>query len=892
MNAEYYRQDKAAVLQELNSDPYKGLSQEEAERRLSRYGPNRLQEGKRVTPIQIFLAQFKNVMVLILLAAAVVSAFTHDLTDAVIILLIAVINAVIGFVQEYKADKAMAALAKMSQPLAKVVRGGRTQELNSGELVPGDIIIIEAGSRIPADARVLESASLKIEEAALTGESLPVGKHHQALDDKVPVADRYNMLFMGTTCVYGRGRAVVTATGMDTELGRIAKAIQSIGQEETPLQRRLSQVGRTLAVAAIVLCIIIFLAGWARGIEGKLMLLTAITLAVAAIPESLPAVITIVLSLGTQRMVKRQALIRKLPAVETLGSVTVICSDKTGTLTQNQMTVTDIYLNGAYLKVEGSGYRPEGRILLEGRPMALDGDLRFLLLAACLCNDAELVKREKSGHMEWSHHGDPTEVALLSLAAKAGILKTDVEKELPRAAELPFDSERKMMSTIHRFPDGSYWVMTKGAVDNLLARCREISAQRAAIEEANTRLASSGRRVLGFARRKIEVLPQELSSEEIERDLEFLGLVGMVDPARPEAKASVAECLMAGIRPIMITGDHPLTARAIAAELEIFREGSRLMTGAALEKISVEDLKAEIDRISVFARVSPEDKMKIVQALKARGQVVAMTGDGVNDAPALKSADIGVAMGLTGTDVSKEAADMILLDDNFATMVAAVEEGRRIYDNIRKFIRYMLSTNSGEIATMFTAIMLKLPLPLLPIQILWINLVTDSLPALSLGMEPAEPNIMRRQPRHPKESLFAHGLWQHIIWVGLLMALGTLVLLHWGLSRGYDESYARTMAFTCMAVYQLCHSLAIRSEYYSAFAIGFFSNPRLLASVMLVLGLQFALLFWEPASRLFKLQTLAWSDLALTLVVASSVFWAVELEKLIFKRLRRRRSRA
>ncbi|HBE72611.1 MAG TPA: ATPase [candidate division Zixibacteria bacterium] len=884
----HYRHSIEEVAEDLLSDGKSGLSEKEAGARLESHGPNRLQESKRTGALELFASQFKNVMVIILLAAAVISALTHDVTDAIIIVLIAIINAVIGFIQEYKADRAMAALARMAQPLAKVVRQGRMLEVPSAELVPGDLLAVEAGARIPADARVVESASLKLEESALTGESLPVSKHAKAIREEVPVADRQNMLFMGTTCVYGRGQALVTATGMETELGKIARAIQSLGQGETPLQRRLAQVGKMLAAAAIILCAVIFVAGWARGIESKLMLLTAITLAVAAIPESLPAVITIVLSLGTQRMVKKKALIRKLPAVETLGSVTVICSDKTGTLTQNQMTVTDVHCRGRDFLVEGAGYAPAGGITVNGGKVDPDRDLKLLLLASCLCNDA-VLSEEPGRPGDWNITGDPTEGALLTLAAKAGLWRRPMESEYPREAELPFDSERKMMSTVHRHPDGGFILFAKGAADNLLARCP--GADREAAEQATARLASSGRRVLGFAMRRLDAVPKDPTPEESERELTFLGLAGMVDPARPEAKRAVGLCLQAGIRPMMITGDHPMTAAAIAGDLEISREGSRLVTGAQLKEMSDLQLAEGIDRISVFARVSPEDKIKIVQALQARGQVVAMTGDGVNDAPALKGADIGVAMGITGTDVSKEAADMILLDDNFATIVEAVAEGRRIYDNIRKFIRYMLSTNSGEVLTMFAAIMMGMPLPLIPIQILWINLVTDSLPALSLGLEPAERDIMRRQPRHPRESLFAHGLWQHIVWVGLLMMVGTLILFQHGLGLGRGETYARSMAFTCMAVFQLCHSLAIRSEQHSAFTIGFFSNPKLLGSVVLVLGLQMLLLYWPPFSGIFKLEALAPGDLALSLAVATSVFWAVELEKLLLKRFRRRRAR-
>ncbi|MCU0607126.1 MAG: cation-translocating P-type ATPase [Candidatus Edwardsbacteria bacterium] len=865
------------ALKALETDAQSGLTEAEAQARLLKYGPNALAQGRRTSPLAIFANQFKNVMVLVLLAAAVISGLTHDITDSVVILVIAVVNAVIGFIQEYRADKAMAALARMAQPLARAVRGARVRELPSAQLVPGDLILLEAGARIPADARIVESASLRIEESALTGESLPVEKTARALPGDLPLAEQTNMAFMGTVCVYGRGRALVAATGMETELGRIARYIQTLRQGETPLQKRLAGLAKILAGATVALCALIFVAGWLKGIAPPLMLLTAISLAVAAIPESLPAVITIVLSMGIQRMVKKNALVKRLPAVETLGSVTVICSDKTGTLTQNQMTCTDVICGGTFT-VEGTGYAPAGRIMDGGAPADVSGAMGMLLDACCLCNDAALAE-EPAG---WAISGDPTEGALLTLAAKAGKWKAQADARSPRVAELPFDSDRKLMTTVHRQEDGRFVCYTKGAVDNLLARCAAAAAPE--IMAANRALAEGGKRVLAFAYRVIEAVPGRPVADDIERGLTFLGLVGMVDPPRDEARQAVRQCREAGIRPVMITGDHPATALAIARQLGIAGEDDALVTGAELKAISAEDLSARIDRISVFARVSPEDKIKIVQALKARGQIVAMTGDGVNDAPALKGADIGVAMGITGTDVSKEAADMILLDDNFATIVAAVAEGRRIYDNIRKFVRYMLSTNSGEVLTMTGGILLGLPLPLLPIQILWINLVTDSLPALSLGLEPAERNIMQRPPRAPGESLFAHGLWQHVVWVGLLMAIGSLGMMQWALTHGHSEAQARTMVFTCMAVYQLFHSLAIRSERYSLFKIGPAGNPQLLGSVVVVLGLQLLLLYWPPLGGVFKVEAIAAADLGISVAVASSVFWLVELEKWLFRR--------
>jgi Ca2+-transporting ATPase len=741
----FYNQPLDTVLSSLGVKADQGLSEEEARGRLKRYGSNQLIEAKREGPLSIFFNQFKNVMVLILLVAAIVSALTHDLTDAYVILIISVINAVIGFIQEYKADRAMAALTRMAQPLAKVLREGKVREIPSAELVPGDIVLLESGSRVPADGRIVESAVLKVDEAALTGESLPVEKTNQMIACEVPLGDQTNMVFMGTLCVYGRGRAVVTGTGMNTQLGRIAQSIQEIHQGQTPLQKRLAHVGWVMAVVGVGICFSIFFLGLLKGFPLNTMLITAIALAVAAIPESLPAVVTIVLTMGVQRMIRKKALVKKLPAVETLGSVTVICSDKTGTLTQNQMTVKEIFCDGALYPVEGTGCAPVGTIQGIDHAPGCAQRLRHLMEAACLCNDATLFIEKTDGKPGcWKITGDPTEGALLTLAGKAGVWKKDLERLCGRIAELPFDSDRKLMTTVHPLGDGRYIAYTKGAPDRLLERCSEDRKEK--ILEINHELAAAGRRVLAFGYKILPRAPAQEELERIEEGLTFLGMVGMVDPPREEVKEAVRLCRSAQIRPIMITGDHPATAMAIAGELGIMAPGEEVVSGQDLKKMSPEELAQKIERVSVFARVSPEDKIKIVQALQARNHIVAMTGDGVNDAPALKGANIGVAMGIMGTDVSKEAADMILLDDNFATIVSAVAEGRRIYDNIRKFIRYMLGTNSGEVLTMGTAIFLGMPLPLLPLQILWINLVTDSLPALALGMEPEEKDIMRRPP--------------------------------------------------------------------------------------------------------------------------------------------------
>jgi P-type Ca2+ transporter type 2C len=893
----FHDQSFEKVLASFGTNAGTGLSEAEASRRLAEHGPNKLIETKRDSPFTILLNQFKNVMVLVLLIAAVISALTHDVTDAFVILIISIVNAAIGFIQEYKADRAMAALAQMAQPQAKVFRAGKVMEVPSAEIVPGDILLLESGSRVSADARILESAGLKIEEAALTGESLPIEKTTRAIAEDSALADQTNMAFMGTVCVYGRGRAVVTDTGMNTQLGKIAKSIQEISQGQTPLQKRLAHVGWVMAMAGIGICVAIFFLGWLQGIPLDTMLVTAIALAVAAIPESLPAVVTIVLTMGIQRMIRKRALVKKLPAVETLGSVTVICSDKTGTLTQNQMTVREISCDGALYSVHGSGYSPEGSIRGEdGAPVSKPESLRRLIEAACLCNDATLGEEKEDGRTSWKITGDPTEGALLTLAGKTGVWKKDLEASLPRTAELPFDSERKLMTTVHRLDDGRYVVYTKGAVDQLLERCGGDHKER--IMAANQALASSGRRVLAFGYKILPEMPASRDPETLESDLTFMGLVGMVDPPREEVKEAVRLCRSAQVRPIMITGDHPATAATIARELRISGVGDEVITGQALKKMSPAELAEKIEKVSVFARVSPEDKIKIVQALQARNHIVAMTGDGVNDAPALKGANIGVAMGIMGTDVSKEAADMILLDDNFATIVSAVSEGRRIYDNIRKFIRYMLGTNAGEVLTMGGAILLGMPLPLLPLQILWINLVTDSLPALALGLEPAEKNVMQRPPRPPEESLFSKGLWQRTLVAGVLMTIGCLWMFDWALqehtlafgqSREEAETAARSMLFMTMGFFQLFNALAIRSEHRSVFAMAPSSNWYLYGAVLVSGLLQAVVIYFPPLQDIFKTTAVTGFDLIVSLAVASSILWVIEIEKAFLSLWARRR---
>jgi Ca2+-transporting ATPase len=907
-----YRRTAEEVVAELGSDPRRGLSAQEARARLRRYGPNELQERGGKGPWSILREQFTSVMVIVLVVAAILSAALGDHEDAAAIAVIVVLNTVLGFSQEYRAEKAMAALKRLSVPTVRVRRDGHVREISAEELVPGDVVLLEAGNLVPADGRLLETAVFRLQESALTGESESVEKDPQPLSgEDLPLAERRNMVYSGTVVSQGHGEAVVTETGMDTELGKIAAMIEGVGGEQTPLQRRLDQVGKWLALAALVIVGVVLALGLLRGEDPKLMFLTAVSLAVAAVPEGLPAVVTIALALGAQRMLRRRALIRKLPAVEALGSVTVICSDKTGTLTENRMAVTVLEIADSTAELDGEGRRgaaPPGPG--DGPPSVLDEDpgLALLLAGGALCNDALL---EKDGDEEDSSRmiGDPTEGALLVAAARAGLEKSGLEGTLPRAGEVPFSSERKLMTTVHVVPDSgagipealvpllgegpsaaSYVAFAKGAVDKLLDASSKVWADgrtepldegwRERISAANGRLAEGGIRVLGVAFRTLQ--SPDLDGDALERELVFVGMVGMIDPARPEAKDAVETCKRAGIRPVMITGDHPLTARHIAEELGIVDEGGRVVTGRDLDRMSGGELENVVEEASVYARVSPEHKLDIVEALQRQGHVVAMTGDGVNDAPALKTADIGVAMGITGTDVSKEAADMVLTDDNFATIVATVEQGRVIYENVRKFIKYLLTSNSAEILVMLLAPFLGLPLPLLPLQILWINLVTDGLPALALGVEPAERDTMRRPPYRPDEHVFARGLGRHIIWVGALMALVSLGVGYW-YWRAAPEIW-QTMVFTTLTLCQMAHVLAIRSGRESLFRVGVLSNKPLLGAVALTFVLQLAAVYAPFFRRFLETEALPLGDFALALLLSTVVFWGVEAEKWLMRR--------
>ncbi|NVN90078.1 MAG: cation-translocating P-type ATPase [Desulfuromonadales bacterium] len=867
------------VLEKLRSTP-RGLAEEEVQSRLQEQGLNELVETAQKTLFMMFLDQFKDFMILVLIVAAVISGIIGEATDTIAIIVIVVLNAVIGFVQEYRAEKAMELLRKMSAHSALVMRAGNPATIPATQLVPGDIVILEAGMIVPADIRLIQVAQLKIEEAPLTGESLPVEKRVEPLpDEKLPVADRKNMAYRGTIVSYGRGSGVVTATGMTTELGKIATLLQNEEVVKTPLQKRLAAFGRKLALAVLAICAIIFVVGVLRGEPPLLMLLTAISLAVAAIPEALPAVVTISLALGAKKMIVQNALIRRLPAVETLGSVTYICSDKTGTLTLNKMTVEELYVGGTLLNAG----------------MVAQGSNREFFTALALNNDAT---PDAAGAML----GDPTEVALYLMALQAGFDKQVLEQKFSRVSEIPFDSTRKCMTTFHKVTTdtllenvtvGGFISFTKGAVDVLLDKATPVIGDEAApfsttgMETVNDRMAAAGLRVLGIAMRSWDRLPDDMSPGHVESGLTILGLVGMLDPPREEAREAVRLCRAAGIRPVMITGDHPLTATSIATRLGILEAGDNgVMVGRELEQLSLEEFERRVESIRVYARVAPAQKLKIIRALQDRGQFVAMTGDGVNDAPALKRADIGVAMGITGTDVSKEAADMILLDDNFATIVKAVKEGRRIFDNIRKFIKYTMTSNSGEIWTIALAPLLGLPIPLLPIHILWINLVTDGLPGLALAAEPAETGIMQRPPRHPTESIFAHGLAVHILWVGLLMGGVSLCTQTWFIKAGH--AHWQTMVFTVLCLSQMGHVLAIRSERESLFSQGLFSNKPLAGAFLLTFGLQMATLYVPQLNPVFKTTPLPMGELAVTLALSTVVFFAVEMEKFV-KRLRLRK---
>ncbi|WP_315111258.1 cation-translocating P-type ATPase [Clostridium intestinale] len=868
----WFSKTSETVLKELNSNISTGLSDEEAKKRLSEYGPNRLSTKKKKTLLQLFISQLADVMIYILFGAAIISAMVGEVSDSIIILIVIFINAIIGVVQESKAEKALEALKELSTPKAIVKRGGELKEVPSEEVVLGDIVVIDAGRFIPADLRLIESANLKIDEAAFTGESVPADKDAMITieKDNVTIGDQHNMAFMSTLATYGRGIGVVVGTSMDTQIGKIAKMIDEAEEDTTPLQKRLAQLGKTLGFAAIFICGLIFVIALFQGRDMLEMFLTAISLAVAAIPEGLPAIVAIVLAMGVQRMIKENAIIRKLPAVETLGSVNIICSDKTGTLTQNKMTVTKFYADNSLLNIDNIELeKPSNKLLIHGM---------------ILCNDATYTEKSKTG--------DPTEIALLEAGVKYNLFKEGLNEQFQRVDEIPFDSDRKLMTTVNKH-EGGLKVFTKGAIDSILKISNKAllgeeivdlnDEVRKSILKAADEMSDEALRVLACAYKEID--SSNVSIDSLETNLIYVGMMGMIDPPRLEVRDSIKLCKSAGITPIMITGDYRNTAFAIAKELGIAENIDETISGDEIDKFTEETFNENIKDYKVFARVSPEHKVKIVKAFKSHGNIVSMTGDGVNDAPSLKTADIGVAMGITGTDVAKGAADMILTDDNFTTIVSAVEEGRNIYNNIRKSIIFLLSCNFGEIVTLFVAILLNWDTPLLPIHILWVNLITDSFPALSLGVDPGDKGVMNDPPRNPKESLFSGRFGVLLAINGAIMGALTLVAFRVG-EYLYPDSlmHAQTMAFVVLAVSQLFYALSVRNPKKTLFEIGPLTNKYLLGAICLGILLQLAIISIPPIAEIFKVFTLTSRDWGFVILLSLIPFILNELIKILFRK--------
>ena len=902
----------------LQSDVRHGLSTDKVDQRQQYFGKNELKETGKRSPLNILWDQFTNIMLVMLIIVAIVSAILdwqqrNFPKDAIAIFAIVILNGLLGYLQESRAEQALAALKRLSSPDVRVIRDGVIQEIDAKELVPGDIMLLEAGVQIAADGRLLETRNLQIGESTLTGEATAVNKNANAVLTKdAPLGDRTNLVFKGTEVVQGRGQAIVTKTGMETEIGHIAAMIQAVESEPTPLQQRMTQLGNVLVAGAMILVVLVVLvgvlrAGWQFFDE---LLEISLSMAVAVVPEGLPAVVTVTLAIGTQKMIRRQALIRKLPAVETLGSVTTICSDKTGTLTQNKMVVQKVCTATYNFRVTGEGYEPTGVFYCQDKEhIETETEVKKLLQACVVCNDALLQQSRNIAEktVKWSILGDPTEGALLALAAKGLISKSEMDEIMPRLSEFPFDSERKRMSVIVANPNDQelpYLMITKGSTESVLARCGLIQIgenhqqfselQRQKILATNNNLASNGLRVLGFAYKPVTEIPPAGTEDESETGLIWLGLVGMIDAPRVEVAEAVRRCKQAGIRPVMITGDHPLTAMAIATKLDIASSQDLSLTGQELEVMSTEELERVVGEVNVYARVAPEHKLRIVKALQKCGEFVAMTGDGVNDAPALKQADIGIAMGITGTDVSKEASDTILLDDNFATIVAATEEGRVVYDNIRRFIKYILGSNIGEVLTIAAAPLLGLGgVPLSPLQILWMNLVTDGLPALALALEPAEPNVMSRPPHSPRESIFARGLGLYMIRIGIIFAVLTIGLMVW--SYNYDSVDGnrdrwKTMVFTTLCLAQMGHALAVRSDTRLTIEMNPFSNPYVLSAVTLTTTLQLLLIYVAPLRNFFDTHLLSLTELAICLGFSMLMFVWIELEKLFHRWFQKRRA--
>lgn len=891
---EWYKRSIENLISTLDVNLDTGLSSKEVDSRLEEHGPNELKEEAKKGFLSKVIAQFSDFLVLILIAAAIISFVMGEKTDAIVIISIVIINAFLGIYQEGKAEKSLDALQKMSTPYAKVIRDKKIQEIPTNNLVPGDIVLLETGDIIPADIRLIESSNLKIEEASLTGESLPVEKNaNVVLESETSLGDRANIAYMTTIITYGRGKGIVVGTGHNTEIGNIATMIQSFDDEKTPLQKQLNQLGKFLGIATIFICIIVFGIGLLQGRKVLEMLMISISLAVAAIPEGLPAIVTIVLAMGMNKMVKKNAIVKKLLAVETLGSITYICSDKTGTLTQNEMTVVKVFADEQIFHITGNGYDPSGEFKLEDtiiNPQDQKG-LQTLLSMAALTNDAELEKTDDS----YKIIGDPTEGSLITLAGKANINKSNINKEYPRIEEIPFDSDRKMMTTFHEnYIQGKIVSFTKGAPDVIINRCSKISLKgevhqfddnlKSNVLKVNKDFSKSALRVLAFAYKEYDSLPKDLSPDINEMDMTFLGLVGMIDPARPEAREAIKHCKAAGIQPVMITGDYKETAFAIAKELGMADSMDQAMMGDELDTISNEELRELVTNIKVYARVSPEHKVRIISALKENGEITSMTGDGVNDALALKRANIGVAMGITGTDVAKNTADLILTDDNFTSIVSAIEEGRIIYSNIKKFVFFLLSCNIGEILLVLISILLKLPVPLLPIQLLWLNLVTDSFPALALGMEKGEPDIMDTPPRNPNESIIDKVLMRKILFQSIAISGASLLAFKWGLKIYPDDiSKSRTIVFTTLVLAELLRAYSSRSQKYTLFKLGFFTNRNLVSSTLFSFSLILLVLyvpFLQPIFHTFSLGITDWKVIGLYALIP---FIVGELDKIIFK---------
>ncbi len=888
MNQEkWFSKSGEDVAKFFETDMIKGLSSEQVEEKRSVYGTNEIVSKNKKSIAKMILEQFQDFMIIILIIAAVISGIVgqsngEGFTDSIIILVIVILNAVIGVIQELKAQKSLESLKNLSAPHSKVIREGKLQDLESKYLVPGDIVVLETGDYVPADLRLIEAVNLKTQEAALTGESLPVEKTTEKIDkEDIGIGDRLNQAFSSSLVTYGRGKGIVVSIGMQTEVGKIATMLDSVDDSETPLSRRLEALGKTLGIAALVICLVIFAVGsFVHGREIFEMFMTAVSLAVAAIPEGLPAISTIVLSIGVQRMVKRNAIIRTLPSVETLGSATVICSDKTGTLTQNKMTVEKIFYNNEIFGVEEKRYN-------------VDDHLRLLMNSMILCNDTKVTKDGE----EFKLAGDPTETALVDLGIKLNMLKTNMDDENPRVEEIPFDSERKLMSTVNNTNQGLF-VYTKGGVDEILSKCSKIyldnqeitlSAENINyIKQVNEEMAKGALRVLAMAYKRVDKVPTRDEMNNLESELVYIGMVGMIDPARPEAKEAVEKCKTAGIKPVMITGDHKVTAMAIAKDIGILENESEAITGSELEKMPQEELEKNVKNYSVYARVSPEHKVRIVKAWQSQGEVVAMTGDGVNDAPALKTADIGAAMGIVGTDVAKEAADVVLTDDNFATIVSAVEEGRRIYDNILKAVQYLLSSNIGEIIVLFVATMFGwLAEPLLPIHILWINLVTDSLPALALSVDPAEKDIMKRKARKDK-NIFSKGMTFRVIYQGIMV--GVLTLLAFCIGCRFDFASlanpevamtAQTMAFAVLAMSELVHAFNVRSNKESIFKLKFKTNMVLVLATLVSLLLMIVVLGIPALQGMFEVAELSLTNWIWVILLSLAPLTIVEIMKLL-----------